>query len=508
MINVISILLLCFGLSFFILFLYSLNKRRNSLAIPFTFLCLAIAIYITGYALELQAHNPKQFMFFLMIEFFGAPFMSGFWLLFAYKFRHRQSAPLHIALLFMIIPFLTLFLGVTNETHHLLYTSIDFISYAGSFLPLLEKGPWYYANILYAYSVQIFGMTVFFKDWKSQGYHMKTQSFWLMFGSIWPVLVNFIYLSGGSPLNLDLTPFGLSVSGIFFYIAIFRYDFLEFQEIMKEVVFLEINEGILVLDRRNRLVDFNLACNEIFSWLDFSRIGIDITIFPEGKKIVEQKKPEFELKLIRNRESKYYAFRKTVLTEGSETLGSVYFIQDISGQKEMIRVLHDIESHDSLTEVYNRRRLMEELEKELQRMKHCGGCLSILLIDIDHFKQVNDQYGHHVGDEVLKILAGACMEKVRKTDLLGRYGGEEFLIILPEATEDNAYFVAENIRKFTENLVFWANGETIRITVSIGIKTVYSNDSSLNAERMLQGVSTSLHHAKNSGRNRTSASSR
>ncbi|MDF2999920.1 MAG: hypothetical protein K0Q48_39 [Bacillota bacterium] len=275
---------------------------------------------------------------------------------------------------------------------------------------------------------------------------------------------------------------------------------------MKEVVFLEINEGILVLDRRNRLVDFNLACKEIFSWLDFSRIGIDITIFPEGKKIVEQKKPEFELKLIRNRESVYYAFRKTVLTEGSESLGSVYFIQDITGQKEMIRVLHDIESHDSLTEVYNRRRLIEELEKELQRLKRCGGCLSILLIDIDHFKQVNDQYGHQAGDEVLKILAGACMEKVRKTDLFGRYGGEEFLVILPEATEDNAYFVAENIRKFTENLVFWANGETIRITVSIGINTVYSNDSSLNTERLLQGVSSSLHHAKKSGRNRTSTS--
>ncbi|MDF2999921.1 MAG: diguanylate cyclase [Bacillota bacterium] len=140
MINVISILLLCFGLSFFILFLYSLNKKRNSLAIPFTFLCLAIAIYITGYALELQAHTPEQFMFFLTMEFFGAPFMSEFWLLFAYKFRHRQSAPLHIALLFMIIPFLTLFLGVTNDIHHLLYTSIDFISYKGSLLPILEKG--------------------------------------------------------------------------------------------------------------------------------------------------------------------------------------------------------------------------------------------------------------------------------------------------------------------------------------------------------------------------------
>lgn len=508
LIDVISILLLCFGLSFFILFLYSLNKQRNRLAVPFAFLCLSIAIYITGYAFELQADNTEELYFFLKVEYFGAPLMSGFWLLFTYKTRHRRPAPIQRIMLMMVFPILTLFLGVTNEVHHLIYTSMDMISYKGHLLSSLEKGLWYYLNILYAYSVEIYGMTIFFKDWRKQGYHRRTQSFWMLFGSIWPILVNFIYISGNAPLNLDLTPFGLCISGIFFYIAIFRYGFLDFQEIMKEVVFMEISEGILVLDNKNRLVDYNLACVEIFSWLDLCQIGTDISLFPEGKRILEQKSPDFELKLINNRKSKYYVFRKTTLTEGCHALGSVYFIQDISDQKEMIRALHDIESHDSLTEVYNRRRLLEEMEKELQRLKRCGGCLSILLMDIDHFKLVNEQYGHQAGDEVLRILAGACSDKVRKTDILGRYGGEEFLIILSEATEDNAYFIAENIRKFTESLVFLANGETIKITVSIGIKTAHSSDISLNTEGLIQSAGKALNHAKNNGRNRTSQSSR
>ena len=86
----------------------------------------------------------------------------------------------------------------------------------------------------------------------------------MLFGSIWPGLVNLFYVSHHSPLDLDLTPFGLSVTAFFFYIAIFRYSFLELQEIVKDVVFQEINEGILVIDSKNRLIDFNQACREFF----------------------------------------------------------------------------------------------------------------------------------------------------------------------------------------------------------------------------------------------------
>jgi len=505
LIGIFSFILFFFSLFFFILFLYSLTRQRNSLAAVFACVCLTISVYIGGYAFELRSDSLEQILFALKAEYFGAPFMSAFWLLMSYKFLYKKSASLNLILLIMAAPCITLFLSVTNEYHHLIYTSVSAFEHDGYLLAKLAKGPWYYVNILYAYSIQIFGMVVFFRVWRTKGYQFRTQAFWMFCGSIWPGLVNIIYVAGFSPLNLDLTPFGLSISGVFFCLAIFRHGFLELQEIVKDVTFLEINEGILVVDDKNRLIDFNQACKEVFGWLDLKQIGIDISVFPEGKKILAQSGQKFEIKAIKEREERVYEFRKTPLMDQNIKLGYVYFIQDISRQKEMIQELHDIASYDSLTEIYNRRRLMEEMDKELLRMRRYGHCLSVLMIDIDHFKLVNDQYGHQAGDEVLKVLSATCINRIRRTDIIGRYGGEEFLVILPEANEEHALYVAENIRKCIAGLDYLSSGCVIHITVSIGVKTVYSEEANLSVENIIKCADSALYHAKNSGRNRSSA---
>ena len=504
LIGAFSFILFIFSLSFFVLFLYSLTRQRNSLASVFACVCLAISVYIGGYSLELRSNSLEQILFALKAEYFGAPFMSAFWLLMSYKFLYRKAASLNLILLIMVAPCITLFLSVTNEYHHLIYTSVSVFEHDGYLLAKLVKGPWYYVNILYAYSIQIFGMVAFFRVWRT-GYQFRTQAFWMFCGSIWPGWVNIIYITGFSPLNLDLTPFGLSISGVFFCIAIFRHGFLELQEIVKDVTFLEIDEGILVVDDKNRLIDFNQACKGVFGWLDLNQIGIDISVFPEGKIILGQSAQKFEIIVVKDRDERVYEFRKTPLMDQNVKLGFVYFIQDISRQKQMIQELHDIASYDSLTGIYNRRKLMEEMDKELLRMLRYGHCFSVLMIDIDHFKLVNDQYGHQVGDEVLKVLSCTCLNRIRRTDIIGRYGGEEFLVILPEANEEHALYVAENIRKCIADLDFHSSGCVIHITVSIGVNTAYSEEANLSVESIIKCADSALYHAKNSGRNCTSA---
>lgn len=455
--------------------------------------------------MELRSDSIEEIAFALKAEYFGAPFMSAFWLLMSYKFRFHKPASMNLTLLIMSVPVITLFLGVTNEYHHLIYTNISTFTHNGYTLAFLEKGLWYYINILYAYSVQLFGLVVFFRAWRTKGFQFQTQAFWLFLGSIWPGVVNLIYVAGYSPLNLDLTPFGLSISGFCFCVALFRYGFLELQEIVRDVAFLEIGEGILVLDDKNRLIDFNQACSNIFDWLEVGHIGVDLNIFPDGKRILAHTGQYFELKIMKDREEKWYELRKTPIMEKNNRLGSVYFIQDISKHKEMIQMLHDIASYDSLTEIFNRRRLMEEMEKELQRMIRYGQYLSVMMIDIDHFKLVNDQFGHQAGDEVLKTLAASCKNRVRQTDIVGRYGGEEFLVVLPETNEEHALLVAESIRKSIAELDFRSNGYVINITVSIGVKTVYSYEKNLCVDRIITGADRALYHAKNNGRDRASA---
>jgi diguanylate cyclase (GGDEF)-like protein len=430
-------------------------------------MCLAVAIYIIGYGLELHSKNVEQIKFFLKLEYFGAPFMTAFWLILSYKFHFKKAPSMKTTIAILAIPFMTLFLSVTNELHHLIYANISVFESAGGLFPILSRGPFYYVNVAYAYSVQLFGAVVFFSAWRKSGYNHKTLAFWLFLGSMWPGLVNIIYLTGMSPLSLDLTPFGLSLSAVFFYVALFRYDFLELKEIVKDVTFWEINEGIMVIDEKHRLIDFNKAGKKIFDWLDLKHIGTDISAFREGKEILKQKGNLFEMKILQKSRQKYFEFRKTVMKENNKNVGCVYFIQDISHQKEMIQALNNMANYDSLTQIFNRRKLLLEAEAEFQRFKRYGHYISILMIDIDYFKAINDKYGHLAGDEVLKALAKACKERIRCTDILGRYGGEEFLIVLPETDRKNASKVADDIRKFIEEMGIVFNDQVIRVAVNI-----------------------------------------
>lgn len=502
MIGFLSITLFAFGLAFVILFFYSLSKQRNSLSAPFSIMCLAIAVYVIGYSLELQARNIEDIKFFLKMEYFGAPFMSAFWMLFAYKFHFKRKAHTAISILILIIPMLTLFFSVTNEYHHLIYADISTFQYDGHMLSLLTKGPWYYVNLLYAYLVQAFGVYVFFKAWRSSGYKGGTPSSWMFFGSFWPAVVNLIYMSGHSPLSIDLTPFGLSISAVFFYIALFRFDFLELKEIVKDVAFSEINEGIIVIDDKNRLIDFNKACQRIFDWLDLKNIGTDVTNFKEGREILDHKDDLFEMKLLNMDTQRYFEFRKTVLKEKNKNVGYVYFIQDISKQKEMIDVLNTMANYDSLTQVYNRRRLMEEAEKALLLSNRCLNHISFLMLDIDHFKLVNDRYGHLAGDEVLKMLAAVCKERIRRTDMIGRFGGEEFLIILPDTDSESAFTVASDIKGAVAEIETIYEHNIIKVTISIGIESVLADDSNTSVDKLINNADIALYKAKNSGRNR------
>ncbi|HYE81125.1 MAG TPA: diguanylate cyclase [Clostridia bacterium] len=502
MIGFLSGVLFIFGISFFLLFLYSLSKQRNSLSAPFSIMCLAIAVYITGYGFELQADNVEQIKFFLKMEYFGAPFMSAFWMIFSYKFHFKKKASLNITILIMVLPLVTLFLSVTNEFHHLIYTDVSAFEIDGYLVAKLSRGPWYFVNIVYAYSVQLFGATAFFSAWRKTGYKTGTQPYWMFLGSIWPGLVNILYIAGLSPLGLDLTPFGLSLSAIFFYIALFHYDFLELKEIVKDVAFLEINEGIIVIDDKNRLIDFNKAGKKIFDWLDLKHIGIEFSTFKEGKAILAQKSDLFEMKLSNKTSHKYFEFRKTALNENNKTVGYVYFIQDVSKQKEMIQVLNDMADYDSLTQIYNRRRLMEEAEKELLKSGRNSHFISILMIDIDHFKMINDRYGHLAGDKVLKTLAKVCKARIRRTDIIGRFGGEEFLIILPEANRDIAFKVATSIKESIANMKIPFQAEIIRTTISIGIETAIIAEKNHSVDKLINNADMALYMAKNNGRNR------
>ena len=167
---------------------------------------------------------------------------------------------------------------------------------------------------------------------------------------------------------------------------------------------------------------------------------------------------------------------------------------------ELYERVQELSIIDGLTEVYLRRYMMTRLEEEVDRAGRLGLTFSLAMIDVDHFKKCNDNYGHLVGDAVLKRIAERLKGAVREVDMIARYGGEEFCVILPDTTKDLASTVSERLRKSIEKEVIKVFDEEIKATVSIGVSTYPKDGKEISA--LIDKADMALYKAKRNGRNR------
>ncbi len=173
--------------------------------------------------------------------------------------------------------------------------------------------------------------------------------------------------------------------------------------------------------------------------------------------------------------------------------------------KNSLEEIKNLSLKDPLTGLYNRRYLNERLPQEIVRAYRYDRSISLIMLDIDHFKEVNDRYGHHVGDRVLQGCADCINGSVRnEVDWLARYGGEEFVLVLPETDLTGSLAVAERLRRIVGSMVTRLNDREIRITASFGVAAIPPNrhKSVCTAETLIEQADRCLYEAKREGRNR------
>ena len=168
------------------------------------------------------------------------------------------------------------------------------------------------------------------------------------------------------------------------------------------------------------------------------------------------------------------------------------------------RTLSEVSSRDSLTGLYNRWFVMEKIDSELNRSLRHGSPMSLLMLDVDHFKRVNDTWGHTVGDQVLQAIGQLLRDSCRVYDVPGRYGGEEFCIVLPETHTGNTTAVAERIRRRLESTTLPCGDDSITVTASIGIAGMNEagEGEMLSPAGLIERADQALYRAKHRGRNR------
>ncbi len=171
------------------------------------------------------------------------------------------------------------------------------------------------------------------------------------------------------------------------------------------------------------------------------------------------------------------------------------------GKERADQLNHRLAAQDALTGVANRRCVLAALERDLARCQRLGEPLALVMIDLDHFKQVNDRFGHPAGDAVLCSVADTLVQRVRAQDLVGRYGGEEFLVVLPCTGRDGAWQLAQQLCAAVQAAPCLWQGASIAVTVSVG---VWAGPLEPNAHwgPLLQAADAALYRAKAAGRNR------
>ncbi len=176
--------------------------------------------------------------------------------------------------------------------------------------------------------------------------------------------------------------------------------------------------------------------------------------------------------------------------------GFMILLQRLDRMEENMR---NLAARDPLTGVYNRRQFMHLAQIEWQRSNRYGRALSVLMLDIDFFKCINDSHGHPAGDRVIQLVADICSETLRQQDWIGRYGGEEFCILLPETSSDQAAMVAERMRQKIESTRIMLGPESSSVTVSIGSaeRSAVTNQ----VEDLIGRADSALYEAKRKGRN-------
>lgn len=274
-----------------------------------------------------------------------------------------------------------------------------------------------------------------------------------------------------------------------------------------------IHAGIVIIDAEtHRIVDANPEALKLMgvskdqavdsichSYICPSEIG-NCPITDKGQKVDNSER------VLVTTDGKRIPILKTVVSinfNGREHLLETFL--NITQLKLLQEKLEFLATTDSLTGILNRRHFIELSEKEMNRVQRSRTPLSIAMIDIDHFKSINDTHGHTVGDLVIKELVAICKDALRPYDLLGRIGGEEFAITMVECDLQKAFIVSERLRERVANHVISADGKDISIKISVGVAELSGDMESF--ESIMNRADQALYLAKNLGRNRVEKSS-
>lgn len=490
------------------------------------FLLISAAIWSGFYSTYWMDISGDAKLFWFDIMCIGISALPTLFLLFALAYTHNDIwLTKRNLFLLSVQPVISLLLLWTNSYHHLSYLSFTPIQAQGFIRIEFIRGPWYFVDMVYSYAIIGLAFLVLSQGALRSSPLYLSQYRLILIGSVLPCVasmysqLNFVKSSG-----FDITPLAFGLSGVIFVFAIRRVRFMDLIPVARSYLIENMRDGILVLDEQNRILDINPAMGNMLEKEAASYIGENASaVFIEWMEQInflgDDVETRTELKVPKD-PSRYLDLRVTPLYDRNHSLnGRLLVFRDITDRKQVekrLRYVNDRQQsqlieigvlqsklreqaiRDPLTDLFNRRYLEETLDHEIARAAREGYSICIMMIDLDHFKKVNDTYGHEAGDHVLKGIAATLSEETRRGDFACRYGGEEFVIVIPNMDKNVAYERAENLRNTLNSLYIPYGIYSLTITISMGIAFYPANGQT--REAVLRAADKAMYAAKDAGR--------
>ena len=503
MVNTILVFIVCFALvlSLFI-GIYALFRSQSSKRNYFLLMQAVIIIYLVGYLLELTSTNAEEAFAAIKVLYIGF-FVAPLAFFFVADYCNIKIHPLFIKTPMLILSALSLFALWTTRIHRLVYMDYAFDRTLTNHL-IFTPGPLYYATRIFPLICMALTFAIMFyrlKEWKNKYRKVLLVFFYC---ALIPSLAEVVYLisilTGSNVQFVNFTPHSLALMSFFLYIGVVRFNIFDIISIATLSAMEYIKEGFVLVDEENNYLSSNLAAVEMFPDIAKLRKGESIFVtkdWPKELGNIENNSIEFSMN---DGTTKYFrASISPVYSENQAIMAKIIIFSDVTASVNLMKELEIAACCDSLTGLYNRRHFSELANAEIKRALRLRLPIYVGMLDIDFFKAINDTYGHAAGDMILKAVAAITRQTTRSYDLVGRYGGEEFVFLIANLDIQEAFNLVERIRENVENHIEVYENVEIKITCSIGLAKFTDGDT---LETLQRRADLALYAAKNTGRNR------
>ena len=493
-----------------VLLIMSWQYRLINTGRYFLFLMSCALLWVLFFIFETIVPSLAWKVFYAKIELSGIIFLPTTWLFLVVSFT-GQTISSQIRNLLLIIPCLSAIVLWSNPLHHWFIGNPSIVT---SNVPFPVLNPdyqfWFYfihAPAGYLYIIVSIVLLIRYLLHTEPVYKAQTKT--LLIAIFLPTLTDILYNFRITPIpyyNFTTAMFG--VSGILLFWILFRYQFLDLLPLARDMIIDNFVDGVVVIDYKMRLAyanqsaksNFGLADHDIGQKIDF----LQNNCMQQIKFMMDTRQRRMDIDTREHFDKYFDVLLSPVHNKANIQIGYVATSHDVTERVRLFKQTQSLAMLDSLTGIANRRHFFTTCNRELVRIMQKSNlhCATIMMIDLDDFKLINDIYGHAIGDNMLVALAAAIQSTLRHDDLFGRLGGDEFALMLLDVDRNESLEIAERIRKTISGVhVIHDDGE-IGVSASIGIvHTEQVTEEEMDIEKLLNMADQALYQGKASGKN-------